>query len=129
MTDRRESVHIGSMKRFQVHVRTRLDAGEGGVKQSHVEKLSEFNESLAPLFESAWRAVSVRDNVAYGTIAGTVDRKNAPCLAGVKFRDPEAGAILAADFKERARETGLEADAAAVSMSVIRAQGARRTHT
>jgi urease gamma subunit len=65
------------------------------------------------------------NNVAYGTISGTVERKNAPALAGVKFRDPEAGAILAADFKERAREAGLEAEASAVSKSVIRAQGGR----
>lgn len=90
---------MGSMKRFQVHVRTRLDAGEGGVQNSHVEKLSAFNESLTPLFESgACRTVETLNNVAYGTIFGIVDRKNAPSLAGVKFRDPEAGTILAADF-------------------------------
>lgn len=114
------------MKRFQVHVRTRLDAGEGGVKRSHVETLSAFNESLVSLFESdACRMVETLDNVAYGTILGTVDRKNAPALAQVKFRDPEAGSILAADFKKRAREAGLEATASAVSKSVLRAQGAR----
>jgi hypothetical protein len=115
-----------SMKRFQVHVRTRLDAGENGVKRTHVDTLVAFNESLAPLFESgACRMVEQVDNVAYGTIFGTVDRKNAPSLAGVKFRDPEAGAILATDFTKRAREAGLEASASAVSKSAIRAQAGR----
>lgn len=114
------------MKRFQVHVRTRLDAGEDGVKQTHVDALSAFNESLAPLFESGGcRTVAIRDNVAYGTVVGTVERKNATSLAGVKFRDPEAGAILAADFEKRARDAGLEGAAAAVSKSVLRAQGGR----
>jgi hypothetical protein len=117
---------MAAMKRFQVHVRTRLDAGEGGVKQSHVDALSAFSESLVPLFEAGvCRMVEQVDNVAYGTIFGIVDRKNAAALAGVKFRDPEAGAILAADFKARAREVGLEADAAAVSRSVYLARGWR----
>ena len=115
-----------SMKRFQVHVRTRLDTGEDGVKRSHVEMLSAFNESLVPLFESgACRMVETLDNVAYGTVFGIVDRKNAPSLAGVKFRDPEAGTILAADFKSRASEAGLEAAATAVSRSVYLAQVGR----
>jgi hypothetical protein len=114
------------MKRFQAHVRTRLDAGEGGVKNSHIEQLSAFNDALAPLFDNGGcRMVETLDNVAYGTIFGTVDRKNAPVLAGVKFRDPEAGAILAADFTARAREAGLEAAASAVSRSVYLAQGWR----
>lgn len=117
---------MGSMKRFQAHVRTRLDAGEGGVKKAHVEKLSAFNESLAPLFENGGcQMVEILNNVAYGTIFGTVDRKNAPALADVKFRDPEAGTILAADFKKRAQEAGLEASASAVSRSVYLAQGWR----
>lgn len=117
---------MAAMKRFQVHVRTRLDAGEGGVKKSHVEKLSAFNESLAPMFENGGcQMVETLDNVAYGTIFGIVDRKNAPALAAVKFRDPEAGAILAADCKERARTAGLEAAASAVSRSVYLAQGWR----
>ncbi|MFB9714294.1 hypothetical protein [Arthrobacter methylotrophus] len=114
------------MKRFQVHVRTRLDTGEGGVKNSHVEKLSAFNESLVPFFESgSCRMVESLDDVAYGTIFGIVDRKNAPALTGVKFRDSEAGTILVADFKQRASEAGLEAAASAVSRSVYLAQGGR----
>ena len=115
---------MAAMKRFQVHIRTRLDAGEGGVKQSHVEKLGAFNDSLAPLFENGGvRTVSRRDNIAYGTVSGVVDRKNAPSLAEVKFRDPEAGTILAADLKKRAGEAGLEASASAISRSVYLAQG------
>lgn len=111
---------------MEMGISTRLDAGEGGVKRAHVETLSAFNESLAPLFESdVCRMVETLDNVAYGTTFRTVDRKNAPSLAGVKFRDPEAGAILATDFKRRAREVGLEAASSAVSRSVIRAQGGR----
>jgi hypothetical protein len=117
---------MAAMKRFQVHVRTRLDAGECGVKNSHVEKLSAFNESLTLLFENGGcRMVESVNNVAYGTIFGIVDRKNAPALAGVKFRDPEAAAILVADFKQRASEAGLEAAASAVSRSVYLAQGGR----
>lgn len=96
------------------------------MKQSHVDTLAAFNETLAPLFESGGcRTVSIRDSVAYGAIFGTVERKNAASLAGVKFRDPEAGAILAADFEKRARDAGLEGAAAAVSKSVLRAQGGR----
>lgn len=96
------------------------------MQQSHIEILAAFNESLTPLFESdACRMVESLDNVAYGTIFGTVDRKNAPSLARVRFRDPEAGAILAADFKKRAHEAGLEAAASAVSKSVIRSRGGR----
>lgn len=117
---------MAGMKRFQVHVRTRLDAGEGGVKRSHVETLSAFSESLAPMFENGGcQMVETLDNVAYGTIFGIVDRKSAPSLAAVKFRDPEAGTILAEDFKERARTAGLEASASAVSRSVYLAQGWR----
>ncbi|MBG0738956.1 hypothetical protein IV500_05900 [Paeniglutamicibacter antarcticus] len=114
------------MRRFQVHVRTRLDAGEPGVKRSHVEAVVAFNESLSPSFESdVCSLVETLDNVAYGTVFGTVDRKNAPSLAGIKFRDPEAAAILAAAFKKRAREAGLEAEVSTVSKSVIRASGRR----
>lgn len=114
------------MKRFQVRVRTRLDAGKGGVQHSHIETLSAFNRSLVPLFESGGcRMVETVDNVAYGTIMGIVDRKNAPALAQVKFWDPEAGTILAADFTKRAREAGLEATASAVSRSVHLVQGGR----
>ncbi|WP_142036678.1 hypothetical protein [Arthrobacter sp. SLBN-100] len=96
------------------------------MKNSHIEALSAFNESLVPLFESdVCRMVETLDNIAYGTVFGTADRKNAPSLAGVKFRDPEAGAILAAGFTKRAREAGLEAASSAVSRSVYLAQGGR----
>jgi hypothetical protein len=117
---------MAAMRRFQVHVRARIDAGEGGVQQSHVDTLAAFTESLAPMFESdTCRMVETLNNVAYGTIFGTVDRKNAPALATVKFRDPEAGTILAADFTRRAKEAGLEATSSAVSKSVMRAEGRR----
>lgn len=117
---------MASMKRFQVEVITRLDAGDDGVKQSHVDALAAFNESLVPFFESdVYRTVSTRYNVAFGAVFGTVERKNAPALTDVKFRDPEAATILAADFRKRAREAGLEAEVSAVSKSVIRAQGGR----
>ena len=112
------------MKRFQVHVTARIEAGEDGVQQSAVDTLAAFNESLASMFESdACRTVSIRDNTAYGSVVGTVERKNAPALAAVKVRDPEAGTILAADFIKRAKDAGLEAKASAVSKSVLRAEG------
>jgi hypothetical protein len=60
---------------MEMGISTRLDAGEGGVKRAHVETLSAFNESLAPLFESdVCRMVETLDNVAYGTTFRTVDR-------------------------------------------------------
>lgn len=76
---------------------------------------------LAAKFESdVCLMVSSNGYSAFGTVRGTIDRKNAPCLAGLKFRDPEAGTILAADLVRRAKEEGLEAVATAESKSARR---------
>ncbi|WP_354214930.1 hypothetical protein [Arthrobacter sp. UYCo732] len=109
------------MRRFDASVTTRIDAGESGVQQSHVDAANECNKVLAAMFESdVCLMVSSNGYSAFGTVHGTIDRKNAPCLAELKFRDPEAATVLAADLVRRAREAGLEAVASAESKSARR---------
>lgn len=109
------------MRRFDASVTTRINAGEAGIQQSHVDAAKECNELLAVLFETdVCSMVSNNGSSVFGTVQGTIDRKSAPCLAELKFRDPEAGTVLAADLVRRAKEAGLEAVAAAESKSVRR---------